>query len=458
MAKSASARSSRAETLIEVNFDGIVGPTHNYAGLSFGNVASSTHAGRVSRPREAALQGLTKARVLMEMGLFQGFLPPQVRPDLALPRQLGYSGTDAAIIKSLAADNPILLAQVYSSSHMWAANAATVSPSVDTADRRVHFTPANLKSMLHRSIEPSHTAAALRGIFAGAAHFVVHDPLPSSDAMGDEGAANHTRLFDEARNGPGVHLFVYGVHHSDKASPRPTKFPARQTREACEAVARRHGLDLARCVYAQQHPRAIDGGAFHNDVVCVGNGATLFYHADAFLDEAAVLKSLRKLIGPAFTPVRVERRDVPLAAAVKTYLFNSQLVTLSAGGPRASMHLVAPSETQTHAGVKRTISHLFGGPRGSSGALGTHTIIDVRESMRNGGGPACLRLRVPLTAGELAAVNPACLATPRQIDRLAACIIKHYPETLTPKDLADPTLIDRARRAVTEVRKVLDLA
>ena len=24
----------------EVNFDGLVGPTHNYAGLSYGNVAS----------------------------------------------------------------------------------------------------------------------------------------------------------------------------------------------------------------------------------------------------------------------------------------------------------------------------------------------------------------------------------------------------------------------------------
>ncbi len=46
--------------LTEINFDGIVGPSHNYAGLSLGNLASARNAGAVSRPRDAALQGLAK--------------------------------------------------------------------------------------------------------------------------------------------------------------------------------------------------------------------------------------------------------------------------------------------------------------------------------------------------------------------------------------------------------------
>ena len=43
--------------LTEINFDGLVGPSHNYAGLSIGNLASTRNAGQLSQPRRAALEG-----------------------------------------------------------------------------------------------------------------------------------------------------------------------------------------------------------------------------------------------------------------------------------------------------------------------------------------------------------------------------------------------------------------
>jgi succinylarginine dihydrolase len=449
--------------LREANFDGLVGPTHNYAGLSFGNVASSRHAGRVAKPREAALQGLAKMRRLMDMGLAQGVLAPNARPALDVARALGFSGSDAQILAALGKEDPVLLGQLCSASSMWAANAATVSPSTDTADGKVHFTPANLKSMLHRAIEPAQTGAILRATFADERRFVIHPPLPAADALGDEGAANHTRLFDDrvaSRPGAGVHLFVYGVHHADRAGSRPRRYPARQTLEACKAVARLHGLDRRRCVFAQQSPKAIDAGAFHNDVVCVGNGRTLFYHEDAFLDERSVLKALSALVG-GFRPVRVSRQSVSLSVAVRTYLFNAQLVTLpesaqdgTVGGE--GLRLIAPSEAAESRTTRRVLQTLFGGGDATE-AIGDHAVMDVRESMRNGGGPACLRLRVPLTEAEMRGVTQGCWCTPAQIDRLEAWVKRWYRAKLTPADLASVTLHEEAQESLDELTTILEL-
>lgn len=437
----------------EMNFDGVVGPTHNYAGLSFGNVASESNTGSASRPRAAALQGLAKMRRLMELGLPQGVLPPQERPHLPTLRALGFSGSDAEVIAAAAKADPVLLAQVSSASCMWTANAATVGPSVDTADGRVHFTPANLRSMAHRFIEGPQTQRTLRAIFADERRFAVHPPLPAADAFGDEGAANHTRLFDDrdgAQPGAGVHLFVYGVHHADRGSARPGKFPARQTLEASRAVARLHGLDPARCVFALQNPGVIDQGVFHNDVIAVGNGRVLFYHEQAFADEAGVLARLRALVGEAFTPVKVRTVDVPVDVCVRTYLFNSQLVTLTDG----SMALISPTESRDEARVRGVIDAVLADPANPIRAV---HFMDLRESMRNGGGPACLRLRVPLTAADLAGVSPGCVCTPAKLGELEAWVTRHYRETLTPKDLADPQLLRESRGALDELTRILGL-
>ncbi|HET9046308.1 MAG TPA: N-succinylarginine dihydrolase, partial [Casimicrobiaceae bacterium] len=305
--------------MVEINFDGIPGPTHNYAGLARGNLAAEKNAQQVANPREAALQGLAKMRALAQRGFAQAVLPPHERPLVPALRALGFSGDDVDVVARAARDAPQLLAACSSAAAMWVANAATVSPSADTADGLVHFTPANLVSHFHRALEAPTTTRVLRAIFADAAHFTVHDPLPGAPQFGDEGAANHTRLASPAG---GVEFFVFGKHGFG-GTVAPARFPARQTYEASAAIARRHGLLPDRVVYAQQQPAAIDAGVFHNDVIAVGTGSVLLCHERAYVDQGRVLDALARAIGPSFVPLIVAESELSVADAVGTYLFNS---------------------------------------------------------------------------------------------------------------------------------------
>jgi succinylarginine dihydrolase len=431
----------------EFNFDGIPGPTHNYSGLATGNLASEHNAGLVANPRDAALQGLAKMRALSARGFPQAVLPPHERPFLPALRALGFAGSDAAIVERVAREAPQLLAACSSAAAMWVANAATVSPSADTADGRVHFTPANLVSHFHRSLEAPTTTAVLRAIFANAARFAVHEPLPAAPQMGDEGAANHTR-FATGPGTPGVEFFVYG-RHGFGGGIVPAKYTARQTAEACAAIARRHGLAPARTVFAQQNPVAIDAGVFHNDVIGVGQGSVLFCHELAYVDQTDVLAALAERIGPAFTPVVVAERDVSLADAVATYLFNSQLLTR----PDGRMLLVAPAECRENARVDAYLQSLVA----SGGPITEVLTFDLKQSMKNGGGPACLRLRVTLTDTERAAVRANVFLDDSLAASLEQWIREHYRDRLAPSDLADPLLLDESRRALDRLSQLLQL-
>jgi len=432
----------------EINFDGIPGPTHNYAGLAHGNLAAERHACEVANPREAALQGLAKMRALAARGFPQAVLPPHERPFLPGLRAQGFGGSDAEVLARASRAAPRMLAACSSAAAMWVANAATVSPSADTADGRVHFTPANLVAHFHRAIEAATTTRILRAIFADARKFAVHDPLPAAPQLGDEGAANHTR-FAGAGGGPGVELFVYGRAAYDAAVAGPRQYPARQTREACEAIARRHGLDPARTVYAQQHPDAIDAGVFHNDVIAVGHGSTLLCHEQAWVDPPALLARLSALLGPAFDPIVVRASDVGVEDAVGTYLFNSQLLSR----PEGRLLLVAPAEVHEHAGVGAYVERLLA----SGGAIAEMIAFDLRQSMRNGGGPACLRLRVELTSEERAAVGARVFLDDALAADLERWIREHYRDRLAPGDLADPRLLDESRRALDALTRLLRL-
>ncbi len=442
----------------EANFDGIVGPTHNYAGLSPGNVASTGNRGAVSRPRDAALQGLAKAAAVAQLGIPQGWLPPQERPHVRTLRAMGMEGTDAEVIARAAREAPHLLARASSASAMWTANAATVTPSADAVDHRVHLTVANLRAMPHRAIEPPQTARTLRAVFCNDDQFAVHEALPAHaddgtpGPFGDEGAANHTRLTETSANGgevPGVQLFVFGMQ-AGGAGRRPSRHPARQTLEASQAIARTHGIDPARCEFAQQHPAAIDQGVFHHDVIGVGNGNMLLLHEHALLDQHRVLDDLQSMLHGRLKVFTVADRELSVADAVGTYLFNSQLLTL----PDGTMALVCPSECREHPGVMAVIERLCADP---DCPLARAVFLDVRESMRNGGGPACLRLRVPLSAAELAAVAPGCLWTPEGHRALEAWVRRHYREELAPADLADPALLRESRDALDELTQLLGL-
>ena len=409
----------------EINFDGIIGPSHNYAGLSLGNLASTSHAGDVSQPRAAALQGLDKMRANIGLGLVQGIFVPQPRPARTWLAELG------ADIET--ADHA-LAANAMSASAMWAANAATVSPSPDTADGKCHLTVANLKTMPHRSHEWTATLAQLELAFGHDA-FAVHGPVPT--AFGDEGAANHMRLAP-SHGEAGLEVFVYGV------SGGP--FPARQHVEASRAIARLHRLDPARTIFAAQSEEAIAAGAFHNDVVAVANGLVLFAHEKAFVDRDALVGQLAAKV-EGFELVEVPDAEVPLADAVKSYLFNAQLVT----PPDGAMTLVAPTECRDTPSVAGWIErHLA-----SNGAIRRVEFVDVRQSMANGGGPACLRLRV---ACDPETVDPRFLVDEAKLDRLAHVIGRYWPEQISGSDIQSPSLIRDVEAARLSLLDTLGLA
>ncbi len=434
-------------TTREVNFDGLIGPSHNYGGMSEGNLASAKNEGDVSNPREAAIQGLEKMRLLARAGLTQGVLPPLPRPNFDLLVAAGFTGSDGAIIEAAAKTAPQLLKAAYSASSMWAANAATVSPSADTGDGRLHLTSANLSTMLHRSTEHPDTTATLISIFGDEDRFGIHAALPMHADFSDEGAANHVRLA-ESHGAPGVELFVYGREAHEIAAG----YPARQTRLASESIARSHQLEPSRAVFARQSRAAIDAGAFHNNVVCVGTLDTLFFHELAFEDTDGVLDQLKMAAGSAFElrPVMVQQADVPIEDAVTSYLFNSQLLKWP-GEDR--LVLLAPLETQETESTRAFCERMVSG----NGPIGRVHYVDVRQSMRNGGGPACLRLRVVMSEDEIAAAHQGVFMDDRKIDALQDVVRETYRDRLVAADLADPAFADECRTAREALLDVLGL-
>lgn len=430
----------------EANFDGLVGLTHHYAGLSFGNEASTRNQLQPSNPRLAAKQGLLKMKALADMGYVQGVIPPHERPNIAALRQLGFGGSDEQVLAAAGKNAPGLLSAVSSASAMWVANAATVSPSADSLDGRVHLTVANLNNKFHRAIEAPETAWLLRSIFRDDRHFAVHDALPQVAMFGDEGAANHNRLGD-AYGERGVQLFVYGRDSSHEGKA-PQRYPARQTREASEAVARLHQLSPESVLYAQQNPAVIDQGVFHNDVIAVSNQQMLFCHQHAFVSQPELLAQLRSRV-PGFVALEVPENRVSVKDAVETYLFNSQLLSR----PDGTMMLVLPEESRQHPGVWRYLCEQVE----ADTPLKALKVFDLRESMYNGGGPACLRLRVVLTPQEQQAVNPAVLMNDRLFSTLNNWVDRHYRDRLTQADLVDPQLLREGRDALDELTKLLDL-
>jgi len=416
--------------LQEINFDGIIGPSHNYAGLSLGNIASANHRGQISFPREAALQGLAKLRGNMARGLAQGFLLPLPRPNRDLMQALALDGTE----------DPALHAAPWSASSMWTANAATVSPAPDTDDGRCHLTPANLVTMVHRAQEWPDTKRQLDIAFADPEHFAVHGAVPPT--FGDEGAANHMRLC-ESHGAPGVEVFVYGKPGG--------KFPARQHEQASRAVARLHGLDFDRCVFIEQNPEAIEAGAFHNDVVAVANERVLFCHARAFADPQGAYAAIREVF-PALELVEVPDDAVSLEEAIRTYLFNAQLVTLPDSGPDGSMALIVPSECRESETVWNFCEQMIAG----NGPIRQVIPVDVRQSMANGGGPACLRLRV---VADPATVDRRFLLDEHKADVIERVIASSWPERIEPGQIGQSSdLEDQIVTAWAGLVHVLELA
>jgi succinylarginine dihydrolase len=429
----------------ELQFDGLVGPTHNYGGLSPGNVASTSHGGQASNPRAAARQGLDKMRFVRALGVPQAVLPPHDRPSLGTLRRLGFSGADEHVIAASAAADGFFLRLCSSASAMWTANAATVAPSCDSSDARVHITPANLQQMFHRAIEAPTTTRVLRAIFADPARFVVHDSLPGGGQLADEGAANHTRL---ETSGGAAHLFAWG-RSAWGAFAGPRRYPARQTREASLALSRLHLLDAARCHFPQQHPDGIDAGAFHTDVLAVGCGRFFMFHELAFVDDTRLVDELRRTLGDDLFVVRATTGELPPESAVAAYPFNSQVLALDDG----TMAIVAPEDSREDPYASAFLARVVA----SGGPVRAVHYIDVRQSMHNGGGPACLRLRVPLTDEEARSLGAGVLLDDALHDTLCAWVDRHYRDRLVAQDLADPALAREGMTALDELTRILRL-
>lgn len=414
--------------LVEINFDGLVGPSHNYAGLSLGNLASAKHGGTVSYPRAAALQGVAKMRHNMTLGLVQGLLCPLPRPNHAFLGALGIGEPADETERRLRA-------AAWSASSMWTANAATVSPAPDCADGRCHLTAANLVTMPHRSQEWPDTVRQLRVAFADSAHFAVHDAVPA--CFGDEGAANHMRM-GISHAAPGLEIFVYGKTGG--------AFPARQHEQASRAVARLHGLDPARCLFVEQSPEAIAAGAFHNDVVAVANERVLFTHEQAFADPEGTYAAIRAAL-PEAEIVVVPASAVSLADAIASYLFNAQLLTLASG----EMGLVIPLEAWEHKAVRGWLDGMLA----SNGPIRRVLPVDVRQSMANGGGPACLRLRV---VADPATIDPRFLLNEARADMLEKLIAQAWPEQIDPADVGRDSLASSVIAARAALLDALELS
>ncbi len=430
----------------EMNFDGLVGLTHNYGGLSPGNIASMSHGGQISNPKEAAQQGLRKMRFNRELGLPQGVLPPHERPNVRFLRSVGFSGSDEDVIAAAASGDGQLLRLSSSAAAMWTANAATIAPSCDTTNGRLNVVPANLSTMLHRAQEARTTHRVLARIFADDSYFRVHEPLPA-DHFSDEGAANHTRLV--GATGRGIHLLAWGRSVYDASVKGPQRFVARQTLEASTALKRLLALPEDQAVLWQQAAAGIDAGAFHTDVMAVGNDSLLLLHDQAFEETQLLLQTLKEKVGDNFRYVLASSDELPAEDAVASYCFNSQLVTL----PSGSMAIIAPVESQENDKARRFLDRV----QNEDVNVSDVHFLDLRQSMHNGGGPACLRLRVPLTDEERGAMGARVETDDELLSALSTWIDTHYRDRMVADDLKDAKLWREVMAALDELTQILDL-
>lgn len=413
-------------SVYEVNFDGLVGPTHNYAGLACGNLHSVNNKSKPSNPKQAALQGLDKMKLMHDLGYKQAIIPPQERPLIN-----NYEDYQNMAINA-------------SASSMWVANSSTVVPSTDSKNGKLNLLTANLNFTHHRRIEAPQTFATLNKIFNDTSKFLIHSPLESNGELDDEGAANHTR-FCNSYDEEGLHFFVYG-RSSDTSEEVPQKYPARQTFEASKKVA--ETMQIKNVVFAQQSAESIDAGVFHHDVIGVGNKDLYFYHEKALAEEAETIVKLQDSFNGKLNFLRVMESEVSMDLAVETYLFNSQLVECEEGHM-----LIAPIRCHRNASVRKYLQSITGNQK----HIKKVHYANLEQSLWNGGGPACLRLRVMMNDREFRALHPGVIFTDKLHLRLRTWVKKYYVGNLIYEDLFAPSYIKLCRDALSELTDILGL-
>lgn len=433
--------------MTEVNFDCLAGPTHNFAGLSFGNLASMNNEKNYSSPKKAAVQGLEKMYFLYKKGFKQGILPPHKRPFMPILEQMGFIGSEQEIIKQALDNQEILVKNISSSSAMWAANSATISPSIDCSDNLCHISVANLHNKFHRSIEASQTYEVLKQIFS-AKNFAVHQALTAHDIFSDEGAANHNRLCPN-HDYQALEIFVYGKTTS-LDTQKTLRYPARQSLLASQSIALRHKLHNNYVLFLEQNSLAIDEGAFHNDVVCVMNEQVILCHEQAFADNISLItQRYEKLYKQEPIIIQISATDLSLQDCVSSYLFNSQLLSK----PDGKMMLFAPMQTLHNPASAKVIKNILD----DNNPIDEVYYFDVSESMSNGGGPACLRLRLLLNNNELNNILPSVLFTEQSYEKLRLFIESYYPQEFNLSYLLKPDFLQLCNFIHEEIFKILGL-
>ena len=432
--------------LTEINIDGMIGPTHHYGGLGVGNIASHSHRNEVSNPRQAALEGLAKAKLVSDLGIPQFLWLPPRRPKLELLKALGFNGSPQEQILSAYELAPRVLSAAFSSAFMWAANSATVTPAVDASDGCYHFTPANLISSLHRASEANERRLDFANTFSVVNWHRVHDPLPGIMALRDEGAANHMRLSNPTGE-IGFNIFVYGEDDSLGSNGLVgSKFMARQTRLASESIARQHRLNPATTFFLRQHPEAIAAGVFHNDVIATSHEGVLVHHELAFVDAEEELERLERAffdrVGKALVRIVVSSDSLNLTDAVQSYLFNSQLLTPSRSSRSDSqprMVFVCPKQCETIESANRVLRSIVADPKNP---IDDVQFVSVGQSMSGGGGPACLRLRVPADQRTLEQLPYSGRMTESFYEALRQVVETYYPESVSLASFCDERFVE----------------
>lgn len=423
-----------SQKFFEVNFDGIPGPTHLFAGLSKGNIASQINSGKTSSPKKAALQSLEKINTIYKLGIKQAVVPPHRRPNLTPLSVYGFQGEVHQQLEEAFATDPKLFAGLFSSSNMWTANAATISPSPDTENNKLQITIANLKSNFHRSLESFKTYDIFRKIFSSVL-INVHSPLPGLSP--DEGAANHLR-FCENYGDEGLEVFVFGYGVKEEL-PRTKLFDPRQSKEASLEIIKKHAVKHS--LTAFQSPEAIDAGVFHNDVISTSNKNFFFYHEKSFFKNTEtvenICKEYKKVTGKDLLLQEVKEKDISINDAVSSYLFNSQIISPK---DKEGMILFAPKECERFEKVRKYIEKMISDPKCPIEEV---IYFDLNESMQNGGGPACLRLRIVMNDDQLKDINQTLIFDEKLYIKLKELINEHYPDELKLNDLIKPEVIEK---------------
>ncbi len=413
----------------EVQCDGLVGPSHHYGGLAQGNIASTKNKNIVSNPKKAALQGLEKMKFVASLGVKQIIIPPHPRPNMSF-LQKG------------------LISEAYSAANMWVANMATISPTPDTQDGGLHITPANLISNEHRKQEDDFSYKLLKKIFGEIAN--IHQPLRGELRLADEGAANHMRLC-ESHGKSGVNIFVYGREFDNKQDILPVKYQPRQTKEAFCAISESHKLSDDNTVFIKQNPEAIDAGVFHNDVIAMSNENLLIYHEKAFVDSDAKIAEIKAKFGNSELNIMcISEKELPIAMAVKSYFFNSQILSL----PNGEMAIIAPKESEDIEITKKLFDKIISD---SDNSVAEVHYFNLRESMQNGGGPACLRLRVVMNDDDFDEIPQEFIYTEKLHKILSNIIENKYPDYITANSLKNKNFIAICKNINLEIYKCFNI-